>query len=236
MVCRICAEQPALPGCIEAWGFYHIAASWHHRVFRIGQVRGVDFELPINSIFGLVQSLEAKVQVLSDCTKKTGVQWGDLAFASKSKFGNAYQAANPTGVGTVGFVDFFSIWQFAAMGQADSSTWLTQERNAKTIGFSSTIDAKHAFTMSILYPLALAGSNKTTISVNVALNALKSVEVWRGGTGDGSKERLTVAMTQAVCAHEKYCKDHVPTGWLRDHALKSRQYTHQFWLNLASHI
>jgi hypothetical protein len=111
-----------------------------------------------------------------------------------------------------------------------------QECNAKAIGFSSTIDAKHAFTVSILYPLVLASSEKTRISVNAVLNALKSLEVWRGGTGDGSKERLMVAMTQAVHAHKKYCKDHVPAGWLRDHALRSRQYTHQFWLSLASYI
>ncbi len=43
--------------------------------------------------------------------------------------------ANPLGLGTAGFVDFISIWQFAASGQADLSRWLTQERNAKAIGF-----------------------------------------------------------------------------------------------------
>ncbi len=59
-------------------------------VFGIGQFGGVGFELSISSLFGLVWSLEAKVQVLSDHTKNTGVQFGDLAFASKSKFGNAY--------------------------------------------------------------------------------------------------------------------------------------------------
>jgi hypothetical protein len=90
--------------------------------------------------------------------------------------------------------------------------------------------------MLILYPLALVGFDKTKISVNVVLDALKSVEVWRGGTGDESKEHLMVAMAQAMRAHKKYCKDHVPSGWLRDHALKSGQYTHQFWLSLVLYI
>jgi hypothetical protein len=111
-----------------------------------------------------------------------------------------------------------------------------QECNAKAIGFSLTIDVKHAFTMSVLYPSALAGSDKTEILVNVALDALKSVAVWHGGTGDGLKEQLTVAMTHAVQAHKKYCEDHVPEGWLQEPALKSRQYTEQFWLSLASYI
>jgi hypothetical protein len=86
-------------------------------VFGIGQVGGLNFELSSNSLFGLVQSLEAKVQVLSDHTKNTGVQFRDLDFASEIVIGNGYQAANPTGGGTAGFVDFISIWQFAAMGQ-----------------------------------------------------------------------------------------------------------------------
>jgi hypothetical protein len=196
----------------------------------------VDFELSINSLFGLVCSLEAKIQIFSDRMKNTGIQFRDLAFASENKFGLAYRVANPLGAGTAGFVDFISIWQFAALGQADLSTWLTQERNAKAIGFSSTIDMMHAFTMSVLYLSALAGSDKTEILVNVALDALKLVAVWHGGTGDGSKERLAVAMTQAVQAHKKYCEDHVPEGWLREHALKSGQFTERFWLSLASYI
>ncbi len=104
-------------------------------VFGIGQVGGVDFKLSINSLFGLVRSLEAKVQVLSDRTKNTGVQFGDLTFASESKFGNAYQTANPTGTGPAGFVDFIYIWQFAATGQANSSIWLMQETQCQGYWF-----------------------------------------------------------------------------------------------------
>jgi hypothetical protein len=102
-------------------------------VFGVGQVGGVNFELPINSLFGFVRLLEAKVQILSNRTKNTGFQFGDLAFAPETEFVLAYPVANSSGVGTAGFVDFISIWQFSASGQAESSTWLTQERIAKAI-------------------------------------------------------------------------------------------------------
>ncbi len=180
--------------------------------------------------------MEAKIQILSDCTKNTGIQFGDLAFASENEFGLEYHTANLSGAGTAGFVDFISIWQFAALGQADLSTWLTQEQNAKAIKFSSTIDTKHTFTMSVLYPSVLTGSDKTEILVNVALDVLTLVAVWCGGMGDRSKEHLTVAMTQAVRVHKKYCEDHVLVGWLQEHALKSRQFTEHFWLSLALYI
>jgi hypothetical protein len=209
------------PPCNRRPTHTHITAD---TVVGVGQVGGVDFKLYINSLFGLVCLLEAKVQILYNCTKNTGVQFGDLIFASENEFALVYCAANPSGAGMAGFVDFILIWQFTALGQANSSTWLMQECNAKAIGFSLMIDTKHAFTLSVLYPSALAGLDKTKILVNVALDALKSVAVWHGGTRDGSKEWLTVAMTQAVQAHKKYCEHHVPEGWLREHALKNGQY------------
>ncbi len=133
--------------------------------------------------------------------------------------------------------DIISMWQFlAASHSGNASNWLSQEGNAKAIGFSKTINAKHAFTMSIIYPLALAGSNKTELLVNTLLNMLKLVECWHGGTGNGAKEKLTNAMMQAARAHKKYCEDYVPVEWLRDHAIMNGQYTHQFWLSLALYI
>jgi hypothetical protein len=77
--------------------------------------------------------------------------------------------------------------------------------------------------MFIIYPLALAGSNKTELSVNTSLGMLKSFECWHGGTSNGAKEKLTKAMMQAARAHKKYCEDYMSVGWLRDHAIKSGQ-------------
>ena len=103
---------------------------------------------------------------------------------------------NPSGAGIAGFVDFISFWNFSAQLAGDTSAFLTQEHNTKAVGFSKTIDAKHAFSMSTHYPAALAGTDKIDVSVNATLDVLKTVEVWRGGTGDGAKEKLTLMMMQ----------------------------------------
>ncbi len=206
-------------------------------IFGTGHIGGVSMDLTMNALFAMVRTLEAKVQVLSDRTKNTGIPFGDITYASETEFNAAYHTANPSGAGPAGFVDIISMWQFSAASHSgDASNWLSQERNAKAIGFSKTINAKYAFTMSIIYPSALPGSDKTELSVNTMLNILKSVKCWHGGTGNGAKEKLTNAMTQAAQAHKKYCEEYVPDGWLRDHTIKSGQYTHQFWLSLASYI
>lgn len=101
-------------------------------------------------------------------------------------------------------MDFISLWNFEAQlaGNTSSFLFLIQERSAKAIGFSKTIDAKHTFLMSTHYPAALAGADKIDVLVNAMLKVLKMVEVWRGSTGNGAKEMLTLAMTQVVMAHK----------------------------------
>ena len=205
--------------------------------FGRAQVGGVEMDLTINAMFGLICSFEGKGQIiLSDCTKNTGIHFGDLAYASEKEFALAYHAANPSGAGIAGFVDFISFWNFSAQLAGDTSAFLTQERNAKAVRFSKTIDAKHAFSMSTYYPAALAGSDKIEVSINATLDVLKSVETWRGGTGDGAKEKLMLMMSQAVKTHKRYCEDNVPMGWLKEHALKSGMFVQQFWLSLTSYI
>ncbi len=49
-------------------------------------------------------------------------------------------------------------------------------------------------------------------------------------------EKLTKSITQAICSHKKYCDDFVPKGGLRDHALRSGQYTQYFWQMLSAYI
>jgi hypothetical protein len=60
------------------------------------QIGGTPFDLLVSAIFGLVKSLKAKVQVLSERLKNTGVIFGELAFASEHEFTLAFQAANPS--------------------------------------------------------------------------------------------------------------------------------------------
>ena len=53
--------------------------------FGRAQVGGVEMDLTINAMFGLIRSLEGKVQILSDRTKNTGIHFGDLAYESEKE-------------------------------------------------------------------------------------------------------------------------------------------------------
>ncbi len=78
-------------------------------VLGTSQVKGTPFELLMNSVFSLVKSLEAKIQVLAERSTNTGIIFGDLAFASEREFSLAFHAANPEGKGPASFVDIISI-------------------------------------------------------------------------------------------------------------------------------
>jgi hypothetical protein len=206
-------------------------------VFGVGQVGGVDVDLSINSLFCLVTTLEAKVQILSERAKNTGVLFHDVAYASEKEFALAYHPANSSGQGSAGFVDIISIWNFATIDHGDSGSWLTEQKNAKSVGYTHALDAKYAYSMGVRYPSAFAGSDKEDITSTSTIKMLKSIVTWRGnGLGDGYKEKLTESMTQAIRSHKKYCDDFVPKGWLREHALRSGQYTQYFWQMLSAYI
>jgi hypothetical protein len=195
-------------------------------VFGVGQVGRVNVDLSINSLFCLVTTLEAKVQILSERAKNTGVLFHDVAYASEKEFALSYHPANSSGQGAAGFVDIISIWNFATIDHGDSESWLTEQKNAKSVGYTHALDAKYAYSMGVRYPSAFAGSDKEDITSTSTIKMLKSIVTWRGnGLGDGYKEKLTESMTQAIRSHKKYCDDFVPKGWLREHALWSGQYT-----------
>lgn len=80
-------------------------------------------------------------------------------------------------------MDFISLWNFEAQlaGNTSSFLFLIQERSAKAIGFSKTIDAKHTFLMSTHYPAALAGADKIDVLVNAML---EERQYWEWGQGD----------------------------------------------------
>jgi hypothetical protein len=200
------------------------------------QIGGSPFDLLVSAIFGLVKSLKAKVQVLSERSKNTGMIFGELAFASEGEFTLAFQAASPSGAGVADFVDIISIWHSAGLDANDTAQWLAEQKNARLEGFTQAVDSRYAHSMSIHYPTAFAGSHKTNISATATLDMLKSVEIWQGGVGDGFKERLTEAMTSAVWGQTKYCIDFVPAGWLREHALKRGQQSQHFWQQLSAYI
>jgi hypothetical protein len=107
--------------------------------------------------------------------------------------------------------------------------WLTKQKNATSVGFTHALDAKHAYSMGVQYPSPFAGTNKEDLTSLSTIKMLKTIAAWRGnGLGDRCKEKLTEAITQAICGHKKYCEDFVPKGWLCDHSLWRGQYTQYF--------
>jgi hypothetical protein len=94
------------------------------------QIGGTPFDLSVSAIFGLVKSFKAKVQVLPEHLKNTGVIFGELVFASEHGFTLAFQAASPSGAGVAGFVDIISIWHFAGLDANGTAQWLAEQKNA----------------------------------------------------------------------------------------------------------
>jgi hypothetical protein len=198
-------------------------------VFGVGLVGEVDVDLSMNTLFGLVKSLDAKVQILAERAKNTGVLFHEITYASEKEFCLAYHPLNPSVKGVAGFVDIISIWNFAAIDHGDSASWLTKQKNAKSVGFTHALDAKHAYSMGVQCPSLFAATNKEDLTSLSTIKMLKIIAAWHGnGLGDGYKEKFTEAVTQAIRGHKKYCKDFVPKGWLRNRALWSGQYTQYF--------
>jgi hypothetical protein len=61
--------------------------------------------------------------------------------------------------------------------------------------------------------------------------------LWRGGgVGDGVKERLVASLRMAVERQRVYCEDNLPAGVLRDHAIRSAEFTRDFFQAFVGHI
>jgi hypothetical protein len=84
-------------------------------VFGVGHVGRADVDLSMNTLFGLVKSLNVKVQILAERAKNMGVLFHEIAYAPEKEFCLAYHPLNPSGKGVAGFVDIISIWNFAAI-------------------------------------------------------------------------------------------------------------------------
>ena len=111
----------AIPvGLPSATTISRVAGNDTDTVFGVGQVGGINLDLSINSLFCLVATLEAKVQILSEQAKNTGVLFHDVVYASEKEFALAYHPANSLGQGSAGFVDIISIWNFATIDHGDS--------------------------------------------------------------------------------------------------------------------
>ncbi len=137
-----------------------------------------------------------------------------------------------------GFVDLISIWAFAAGDSVDTSTWLNKAHRAKSVGLKGgSADAMYAHSMARRYPAAFTGKEKNQILSTTTIKMLETYKAWRGTImGDRQKERLTTDLQLAANRHRQYCQDFVPEGVLRDTAIRTAEYTIQFWNALAAHI
>ncbi len=134
-------------------------------------------------------------------------------------------------------VDFQSIWAYAESDAADSSAWLSDMEKSRKMGLKGgRYKAMYMHSMGMKYPAYFVGK-ATNITSTTTIKMLESIELWRGnGMGDGFKSTLTKALDGAVEHHRTYCNDQVPSGAVRDMALKTAEYTMRFWHSFVAYL
>jgi len=205
-------------------------------VFGSAQMGGNQIDLTVNSLYAMIQNLESQQAVLLDRSKSRGMIFKDLVFASEPEFFRFYTTANVSGKGLAAFVDLVSIWVYTATEQVSTPDWLQNFHRSVATGFTNNIETQYVNSMQNRYPVPFVGS-ATTISATQILKMFESVASWRGhGLGDGTKDRLLQFLRLGVTSHRTYVLDNVPSGPLRDHALKSAEYTLDFFQALVVHL
>jgi hypothetical protein len=204
----------------------------------VASVGGCDTVLTSNYLFGLIRELQAKVDVLTERSKNTGVIFQQVAFSSEAEFSYWCAHLNPSGLGLAAFVDLVSIWTFASVDQIDTSQWLNEIHRSKAVGLKGgNADAVYAHSMARRYPIPFIGKDKTLILSTMTIKMLETYNAWRGSImGEGNKERLSSDMQMAVRRHRQYCEDYVPEGILRETAIKTAEFTMLFWNALVAYI
>ena len=120
----------------------------------VALVGGSEMVLTGNYLFGLIRDLQAKVEVLTEQSKNTGVIFQQVAFSSEVEFSYWYAHVNPLGAGLAAFVDLVSIWTFASGDQVDTFQWLNEIHRSKAVGLrGGNADAVYAHSMSRRYPV-----------------------------------------------------------------------------------
>ena len=205
-------------------------------IFGQAQLGGHQVDLTMNSLYALVQNLDVQQKVLLDRTKSKGMIFKELAFASEEEFNRFYSEANVTGRGLAAYVDLVSVWCYTSPEQVSTPDWLQNLHRSMATGFTSSIETQYVNSMRNRYPIPFVGA-ATSVSATHSLKMFDSVEDWRGhGIGDGTKDRLLQFLRLGITSHRTYVLDNVPQGPLRDHALKSAEYTLDFFQALVVHL
>ncbi len=89
------------------------------------------------------------MDVLTKCSKNTGVIFQQVAFSSVAEFNYWYTTLNSSGLGLAGFVDLVSIWTFASGDQVETSQWLNEIHCSKSVGLKGgNADVVYGHSMS----------------------------------------------------------------------------------------
>jgi hypothetical protein len=204
----------------------------------VATVGGREVVILANYLFGMIKELQAKVDILTEQSKNTGVIFGQPAFALETGFTYWLTSHDPSGAGLAGFVNLISIWAFAAGNSGDTLAWLNEACRAKSVGLKGgNTDVVYAHSMLWCYPTSFVGREKNLILSTITIKMLEPYDAWHSTImGDRQKERLMNDLQIAVARHWVYCMDYIPAGVLQDTALKTAKYTLQFWNALAAYI
>jgi hypothetical protein len=88
----------------------------------------------------MIRELQINVDVLTERSKNTVVIFDRQASSSEAEFTIWFAKYNKAGEGLAVWVNIISIWAFGAVDHLDSTQWLTEIHQSKTIGSMGSID------------------------------------------------------------------------------------------------
>lgn len=180
-------------------------------------------------VISKLKTLEAKVEIQMERSKNHGVIFHKVAFSSEMEFVQWYLKSNVSGKGLAGFVDIVSIWSFASLSTETAAEWLLSLSRQRSVGLDNKVEVEYSHSMSTRYPAAFVGKAEL-ITATQTFKIFEKLVLWRGGgVGDGIKERLLDSLRMAVERQRVYCEDTIPSGSLRNHAIRSAEFTRDFF-------
>jgi hypothetical protein len=193
--------------------------------------------LTANLLFTMIRDLQAKVDILTEQSKSTGVIFDRRAFLSETKFVIWFLSKNTSGKALLGFVDIISIWAYGTADHVNQTQWLTELDRSRKVGLKESMDVSYTHSMSTRYPTLFVGSAKDQILSTTTIKMFDSHDAWQGdGSGDGNKQRLTDTLAIAIRPHQVYCKDNYMDPEMKAMALRTTDTANTFWERLVAYI
>lgn len=190
----------------------------------------------LQAFLSRISTLEAKVEIQMERSKNHGVIFHKVAFSSELEFDQWYLKSDVNGKGLAGFVDLVSIWSFASLSTETAAEWLQSLSHSQSVGLGNKVEVEYSHSMSTRYPSAFVGKAEL-ITATQTFKIFEKLVLWRGGgVGDGIKERLLDSLRIAVDHQRVYCEDTIPPGTVRDHAIRSAEFTRDFFHAFVVHI